>query len=296
MSKKKFKLIDNCFSWVGKGQHGVNTGYCTPNRESNHIEWVHEGYGNYQSTFNNLIETDETFYTEDLIILGLQDDKSAKKYGYLFEPKWYNKTSIYIKNNPDKFVEHYDAIFTHDKELIDLNPEVFKFAYGQGSIVEEVGVFEKTKLVSSILSDKAMSDGHRLRIEIGKQLEQTGEVDCFGKLHNRFLEQKIDGMKDYMFSFAFENDIYPHYFTEKLLDCFMTGTIPIYLGDPEIGKFYNIDGIIQIDYKDGEIEFNSECLTEEFYRDHIDAVKDNFERVVDRQCVEDYIYLNYFND
>jgi len=297
MSKKKFKLIDKCFSWAGKGEHAVNTGSSvTPNRVPDYVEWVHEGYGNHQSTFNNLTETDETFYTEDLIFLGLNDNKSAKKYGYLFEPKWYNQTAVYIKNNPEQFVEKYDAIFTHDKELIDLNPEVFKFAYGQGAMIEEVGMFEKTKLVSSILSTKSMSNGHKLRIDIGKQLEETGQVDCFGKLHDRFLERKIDGMKDYMFSFALENDVYPHYFTEKLLDCFMTGTIPIYLGDPEIGKFYNTDGMILIDYKDGGIEFNSDCLTEEFYNDRIDAVKDNYERVVNQQSVEDYIYLNYFND
>jgi hypothetical protein len=36
-------------------------------------------------------------------------------------------------------------------------------------------------------------------------------------------------------------------FTEKLIDCFLTGTIPIYYGCPSIGKFFNIKGIIVID-------------------------------------------------
>ena len=36
------------------------------------------------------------------------------------------------------------------------------------------------------------------------------------------------------------------YFTEKLLDCFATGTIPVYLGAPDIGKVFNIDGIITL--------------------------------------------------
>ena len=33
-------------------------------------------------------------------MLGLDDNKSAKKYGYLYEPRWYNKMAQFIKNNP----------------------------------------------------------------------------------------------------------------------------------------------------------------------------------------------------
>ena len=33
-----------------------------------------------------------------------------------------------------------------------------------------------------------------------------------------------------MFSVCIENDVYDTYFTEKILDCFATGTIPIYKG------------------------------------------------------------------
>ena len=201
----------------------------------------------------------------------------------------------FIKNNPERFIEKYDAIFTHDQELIDIDPNTFKFAYGQGSIVEETGIFPKTKLVSAVLSDKAMSDGHKLRIEIGKQLVGT-EVDVYGKLYDKFIKRKIDGIKDYMFNFAIENDFYPHYFTEKLHDCFRTGTIPIYLGDPKIAEYYNTDGIIQVKYEDGQVEFDSSLLTEDFYYDRMDAIEDNYNRIIDQQTVEDYIYLNYFND
>ena len=201
----------------------------------------------------------------------------------------------FIKNNPERFIEKYDAIFTHDQELIDIDPNTFKFAYGQGSIVEETGIFPKTKLVSAVLSDKAMSDGHKLRIEIGKQLVGT-EVDVYGKLYDKFIKRKIDGIKDYMFNFAIENHFYPHYFTEKLHDCFTTGTIPIYLGDPKIAEYYNTDGIIQVKYEDGQVEFDSSLLTEDFYYDRMDAIEDNYNRIIDQQTVEDYIYLNYFND
>ena len=292
---KKFKLIDASFSYTGTCELGSQNGYLALNRFPKHVEWVHEGFDNYQQTFKNLESTDETFYTESLIDLGLQDNTSAKKYGWLIEPRWYNPMTRQIKSNPQPYIEAYDFIFTHDKELLDLDP-TFKFVFGQGSIIEEVGVFDKSKLVSCVVSDLQMTDGHKLRLEIAKQIADSGEVDMYGKAFN-YIPRKIDALKDYRFSFAMENDCYESYFTEKLHDCLLTGTMPIYLGAPNIGDFYNLDGIVIMDKNaNGEVSFDSEILSEEYYNDHIDAVKDNYERVLETQTAEDFMFLNYFND
>jgi hypothetical protein len=50
-----------------------------------------------------------------------------------------------------------------------------------------------------------------------------------------------------MFSISIENSKEDFMFTEKLIDCFLTGTVPIYYGCPSIGNFFNINGIIVID-------------------------------------------------
>tara|TARA_R100001443_G_scaffold56000_1_gene67102 strand:+ start:1161 stop:2042 length:882 start_codon:yes stop_codon:yes gene_type:complete len=292
---KKFKLIDASFSYTGTCELGSQNGYLALNRFPKHVEWVHEGFNNYQKTFKNLESTDETFYTESLIDLGLQDNTSAKKYGWLIEPRWYNPMTRQIKSNPQPYIEAYNSIFTHDKELLDLDP-TFKFVFGQGSIIEEVGVFDKSKLVSCVVSDLQMTDGHKLRLEIAKQIADSGEVDMYGKAFN-YIPRKIDALKDYRFSFAMENDCYESYFTEKLHDCLLTGTMPIYLGAPNIGDFYNLDGIVIMDKNaNGEVTFNSEILSDEYYNDHIDAVKDNYERVLQTQTAEDFMFLNYFNE
>ena len=292
---KKFKLIDETFSYTGTCDIGSQNGYLALNRFPKHVEWVHEGFGNHQKTFQNLESTDETFYTEKLVQLGLEDNVSAKKYGWLIEPRWYNPMTAEIKRNPRPYIDAYDSIFTHDKELLDLDP-TFKFVFGQGSIIEEVGIFEKSKLVSCIVSDLKMTDGHQLRLEIAEQIAESEQVDMYGKAFN-FIPRKIDALKDYMFSFAMENSCYESYFTEKLHDCLLTGTIPIYLGAPNIGDFYNLDGIIIME-KDssGNIVFDSDVLTEEYYNDHLDAVKDNYIRVSENQTAEDFMFLNYFNE
>ena len=290
---KKFKLIDNAFCYTGTCEFGEQTGHQALNRVPKYVEWVHEGFNNHMKTFNNLESTDETFYTEELIHHGLNDKTSAKKYGWLIEPRWYNPMAAEIKRNPEVYIESYDAIFTHDKELLDIDPK-FKFVWGQGSIIEEVGLFEKSKLVSCVCSGQTMSEGHQLRLEIAQQLAESGQVDMYGKAFN-YIPRKIDGLKDYMFSFAMENSCYESYFTEKLHDCLLTGTMPVYLGAPDIGDFYNIDGIIVMGRDDeGSVVFNSEVLTEEYYYDHLDAVKDNYNRVLETQTSEDFIYVNYF--
>ena len=88
-----------------------------------------------------------------------------------------------------------------------------------------------------------------------------------------------------MFSVAIENGQYETYFTEKLLDCFATGTIPVYLGAPDIGEHFNKDGIIDLTE-----EFD---VSEEIYHSKMDAIKDNLERAKEMEVLEDYLYLRY---
>lgn len=45
---------------------------------------------------------------------------------------------------------------------------------------------------------------------------------------------KLKVLGNYKFSLCFENTSFPGYITEKVFDCFFTGTIPIYLGAPDI--------------------------------------------------------------
>jgi len=50
-------------------------------------------------------------------------------------------------------------------------------------------------------------------------------------------ENKINTIANYKFVFCAENTIYPGYVTEKIIDCFMAGAIPIYIGASDIENF-----------------------------------------------------------
>ena len=133
-----------------------------------------------------------------------------------------------------------------------------------------------------------MCDGHQHRLYWAQKLQ--GKVDFYGRGFNE-IQSKEEGLVDYMFSVAIENASYESYFTEKIQDCFATGTIPIYYGSPDIGKYFNPKGIITLTE-----EFDPSQLTEELYYDRLDAVKENLEIVSDFLINEDYIYKTYLEN
>ena len=81
------------------------------------------------------------------------------------------------------------------------------------------------------------------------------------------MEYKLDALRDYRFSITIENTKIDYYFTEKLIDCFLTGTIPIYWGCPSIGKFFDTRGMIIInDISDLTPFLRDSNLTQEYLK------------------------------
>jgi hypothetical protein len=260
---KKINLIGGPF------QHAHSSTWW---KKPKHIEWV-----------KNSFREDITIFVDDSITSGLSYPALAgKKYAWNVESR-----KIYsidgILSNIDKLLDYYDLIFTHNQELINKNPDKIKFIPANGFWVENPKIYEKSKLISIVSSNKQSTDGQRKRIDFINQ--NRNRVDVFGRGFNP-IEKKDEGLKDYMFSVAIENNKYDTYFTEKILDCFATGTIPIYYGTDKISDFFNKDGIIR--YED----FDIGVLNEELYQSKMDAIKDNFERVKDYEIPEDIIYKN----
>jgi alpha(1,3/1,4) fucosyltransferase len=50
---------------------------------------------------------------------------------------------------------------------------------------------------------------------------------------------KIDYLRDFRFTIAAENGAHPGYTTEKIVDAFLAGSVPIYWGDPLVDRDFN---------------------------------------------------------
>jgi len=186
-----------------------------------------------------------------------------------------------IKSNLEEYFKVFKYIFTHDKDLLALDSR-FKWVPAQGFWINEPKIYEKTKMISMISSNKAFTEGQKNRLQ---WVEKIGDqVDLYGRGFNE-IATKEEGLCDYMFSVVIENGVYESYYTEKILDCFATGTIPVYLGSPDIADHFNKDGIIEL-----TDEFE---ISDEIYESKMDAIKDNLERVKQIEVLEDFIYTNY---
>ena len=265
--KKKFNLVGNTFTHLTNG----NKGYSVHGKESKYIEWVSSG-------------GDGTFYIDNTIDVGISDNRPGPKYLWLLESKFIKQGLVEnIIQNRELVEDTYDKIFTHDQRLLKLG-EKFDWCPAQGFWIKEPKVYEKSKMISMISSNKRMCEGHLKRLE---WVDRIGDqVDLYGRGFKE-IQNKEEGLCDYMFSVAIENGQYETYFTEKLLDCFATGTIPVYLGAPDIGEHFNSDGIVDLTE-----EFD---VSEDIYYAKIDAIQDNLERAKKMEILEDFIWENYFN-
>lgn len=196
----------------------------------------------YNLPKNFLWDRDTILDDGDVVVitdLPLVDRLQNKKvYGWLIEsplitPHLYE----YAKNNFNKF----ESIFTFDKELLNISEKFVLIPLGGCWINEnERFITEKNKLISMIYSNKKHLVGHKLRHDISNQING---IDLYGSGYKPIIN-KYEALKEYMFSITIENCKKDFYFSEKLIDCFITGTIPIYWGCPSIGNFFNEKGII----------------------------------------------------
>jgi hypothetical protein len=269
IDRKKYNLVGNTFTHLTNG----NKGYSVHGKESQHIEWVQDGSGA------------GTFYIDHTISTAWQDGRTGPKYAWLLESR---SITPQIVNNVRRFWQKYcyiyDAIFTHNKELLALDPK-FKWVPAQGFWIKEPRIYPKSKLVSMISSAKAECQGHRDRLAWVERLQ--GKVDLYGRGFQE-IDLKEQGLCDYMFSVAIENGQYETYFTEKLLDCFATGTVPVYLGAPDIGDHFNAAGIITLS--------EDVQLTPELYQSMLPAIQDNLERARKMEILEDFIWEHYIKE
>lgn len=212
-------------------------------------------------------------------------DKSKLNYAWLVESKTINSDLYsWCKDNIEYLENNYELIFTHDIELTILSNKIKKVTCNAKPWVKDCKINNKSKMLSMIASSKTMCSAHLYRREIITKYKN--EMDHFGNGYNPISNKEL-GLNDYMFSIAMENGKYDLMFTEKITDCFVTGTIPIYYGSDMINTIFNEKGIIKIE------DFKIEELSSDVYHSKIDAIKENFEIAMNMDIAEDFIYKNF---
>lgn len=269
----KFNLFDSSFAHSESSVAG---------KQSKYIEWIR---GPFQQEL-------DSFYTHEK---ALSEKTIPDKSSALFIESYEYIPHIYRELR--RCLHKFKTVFTSNSYLLETYPDKCKFSPSGGIWVGgtqglgEIMIYPKTKLCSIVCGKKIMCSRHEMRLTLAQLLTVTNKVDIMGDINGPMIPI-IDSLKDYHYSIIIENHIDKWYFTEKTLNCFATGTVPILSGPTDLGRFFNLDGIIQFTTIDECLSIINKLNTD-FYYQHISAIQDNFERCKQYEVIEDYIYSTY---
>lgn len=145
------------------------------------------------------------------------------------------------------------------------------------------GPTPKTADVSCIMSNKAWLPGHRARISFLDHIRKQLSFDLFGHGFNPIAD-KWDALAPYRYSLAIENYQGSCYWTEKIADCFLAWTMPIYCGSPRIAEYFPPESMILIDINEprSAIEIVQDALRSRRYERHLEAIAHARELVLNK--------------
>ena len=244
---KKFKIIDKAFF-----------GFCKKTFKEISFEINKKFYRN--KSLNNLFINEKNFQKNRTIFLFFEDNLRLQM-NYLLNllKKKYNvniiKIAVFSENQiPDFNIADYGVSQYHIHYL----DRYFKFPY----FLNYLGLFKysdfekikeevlnrniRKKFCAAVISNSQFTDYFRL--DFINELSKYKTIDMGGKYKNNVgnIENKIEFLKSYKFSIAMENTEGDGYVTEKIIESFIAGTIPIYYGDYTVDEFINPKSFILI--------------------------------------------------
>ena len=190
-------------------------------------------------------------------------DKNFKVYSVFGEPEFTKEPdTIYIQysgeatfKDPSKFHINIIPSDTTDNNIII--PHAFFHIVHNNIDINNLlipRIYNKTS-DSKFCIFAVSNAGCKQRNEIFTELSKYKKVDSCGKHLNNMgrscpgnheSSEYFDFISQYKFMICFENTSQPNYLTEKIINAYSCGTIPIYWGCPNISDYVNMDAILYL--------------------------------------------------
>lgn len=188
----------------------------------------------------------------------------------------------------NQIIDHsrfFNFVLTYEKDILSSVKNSVIFEYGTKWIhLDQYEFKEKEFSVSTVCGHKVITKNHQLRqklwyrqnkINIPKKfyLSKFGGVENFN--NNPVLGDLKEPLFDSMFHICIENVSKENFFTEKLIDCLLCKTIPVYVGCPNIGNYFDINGFLIANSYEEVIDICNK-LTPDDYASRIECVERNY--------------------
>lgn len=217
----------------------------------------------------------------------ISDEYSTSKFPFFF-PR--SRRVALLKESPvhnsrlDIAVlrKRYDIVLTHVENLIQSGPPFYRVDFSSNWVLRDPNFLndkKKTKLISFIGNiEHARKGGYKFRQNVSNILLGRNDIDCYGK-GIKYIKYKTEGLVNYCYSVTMENTRENYYYTEKIIDCFFTDTVPIYWGCPSIDEIFDKRGFLTFESIDELISILN-GLTIEKYFEMLPYVNANKQRCI----------------
>ncbi len=172
------------------------------------------------------------------------------------ENVWAIMQEPYMKGHSDWMAErheYFSKVFTHTppsnkKKYVPSHPALPWHVNKTYDELLSMSVPEKKRTASWIVGNANDLPGHLKRLTFLKNIQHDSSlsIDLYGRAIIP-IEDKWDGLAPYKYSLAVENTSTDDYWTEKIADCFLSWTVPIYYGCNNIENYFPKDSFIWID-------------------------------------------------
>ena len=190
----------------------------------------------------------------------------------------------------------YTHLLTFHDEILEENPKARLF-HCTNTWVSGFAPKRKSFDISFIVGGKKnpMMEGYELRHNVWRSKDQITTPKKFYLSGNApykhtfvpwpeadyanslVLGDSKEPLFESMFHIAVENCSIKNYFTEKIIDCFQTRTVPIYFGCKNIYDYFNMNGILVANSLEMIILLCNR-VTPELYEEMLPAMEDNYNR------------------
>jgi hypothetical protein len=204
----------------------------------------------------------------------------------IWKPSFYNESPWRLE-----FLKQFDHIYScHDIALanaqkampfhhwmVNANTGTHKISkhFRDYDFLSSLEPPRKTRDISVICSTKAFTPEHRLRLKFVEELKNHfgDRLDWYGN-GRQPIDEKWDALIDYRYSIAIENQVRANVITEKILDPYLTYTLPIYHGAPNIQDYFASDSYMLIDIANfaESVDKIERLLEAESYSNHIETL------------------------